>query len=78
MPAAPAVLDSHALLAYFRNEPGGEFVERLLVRAAAAGHPLHMTEVNHAEVKYTLIRVVAQFPCWLLPVGFCLWGTLEN
>ena len=56
MPAAPAVLDSHALLAYFRNEPGGEFVENLLVKAAAAGHPLHMTEVNYAEVKYTLIR----------------------
>ena len=56
MPAAPAVLDSHALLAYFRNEPGAEFVENLLVKAAAADRPLHMTEVNYAEVKFTLIR----------------------
>jgi len=56
MPAAPAVLDSHALLAYFRNEPGGEFVESLLLKAATADRPLHMTEVNYAEVKYTLIR----------------------
>ncbi len=56
MPAAPAVLDSHALLAYFRNEPGAEFVENLLIKAAAADRPLHMTEVNYAEVKFTLIR----------------------
>ncbi len=56
MPAAPVVLDSHALLAYFRNEPGAEFVEGLLLKAAAADRPLHMTEVNYAEVKYTLIR----------------------
>jgi len=56
MPAAPAVLDSHALLAYFRNEPGAEFVESLLLKAATADRPLHMTEVNYAEVKYTLIR----------------------
>ena len=56
MPAAQVVLDSHALLAYFRDEPGAEFVERLLAKAAAADRPLHMTEVNYAEVKYTLIR----------------------
>jgi len=56
MSAAHAVLDSHALLAYFRNEPGAEFVENLLVKAAASHRPLHMTEVNYAEVKYTLIR----------------------
>ncbi len=56
MPAAPAVLDSHALLTYFRNEPGGEFVESLLLKAATADRPLHMSEVNYAEVKYILIR----------------------
>ena len=56
MPAAPAVLDSHALLAYFRNEPGGEFVESLLLKAATADRPLHMTEVNYAEVKYIIMR----------------------
>lgn len=50
------VLDSYALLAYFRDEPGAEFVERLLAKAAAADRTLHMTEVNYAEVKYTLIR----------------------
>jgi len=55
MPAAP-VLDSHALVAYFRDEPGAERVEALLARAAQADHPLHMTEVNYAEAKYILIR----------------------
>jgi ribonuclease VapC len=50
------VLDSHALVAYFRDEPGAEQVEVLLTKAAQADCPVHMTEVNYAEVKYTLIR----------------------
>ncbi len=56
MRAAPVVLDSHALVAYFRDEPGAALVEGLLTRAAASERPLHMTEVNYAEAKYTLIR----------------------
>ncbi len=56
MPAAPVVLDSFALVAYFRDEPGAEKVEALLAKAAATERPLHMTEVNYAETKYTLIR----------------------
>lgn len=55
MPAAP-VLDSHALLAYFRQEPGGERVKELLHKAATADRPLHMTEVNYAEVNYMIRR----------------------
>lgn len=54
MPAT--VLDSHALVAYFRNEPDAEEVEGLLTKAAEADRPVHMTEVNYAEVKYILIR----------------------
>ncbi len=38
MSAAP-VLDSHALLALFRDEPGGEMVARILERAASATSP---------------------------------------
>ena len=56
MPALPVVLDSHALVAYFRSEPGAEHVEALLAKAASSDRPLLMTEVNYAEVKYTLIR----------------------
>lgn len=56
MPAPQLVLDSYALLAYFRDEPTAEKVESLLIKAATTERPLHMTEVNYAEVKYTLIR----------------------
>jgi predicted nucleic acid-binding protein len=54
MPAK--VLDSFALLAYFRDESGAEAVETLLVAASRKDTPLLMTEVNYAEVKYALLR----------------------
>ena len=55
MSAAP-VLDSHALLALLRDEPGGEAVARLLERAGQRDQPVHMTEVNYAEVQYIIRR----------------------
>ncbi len=55
MPAAP-VLDSYALVAYFRDESVADRVEALLARAAQVDRPVHMTEVNYAEVKYILVR----------------------
>lgn len=55
MPSTP-VLDSHALLAFFRGEPGEEQVAALLDRAGVRDAPLHMTEVSFAEVKYIVIR----------------------
>ncbi|HUI06142.1 MAG TPA: PIN domain-containing protein [Verrucomicrobiae bacterium] len=54
MPAT--VLDSFALIAYFRGEPAAVRVKTLLQKAGEADKPLHMTEVNYAEVKYTLLR----------------------
>jgi ribonuclease VapC len=54
MPAT--VLDSYALLALFRGEPTGEAVKNLLHKAATSDRPLHMSEVNYAEVKYMLIK----------------------
>ena len=53
MPTAP-VLDSFALLALFRDEPGAEAVSLLLERAGRRDQPVHMTEVNYAEVQYTV------------------------
>ena len=50
------VLDSFALIAYFRDEPGAETVENLLVIAVKKDSPLHMTEVNYAEVKYSIVK----------------------
>jgi predicted nucleic acid-binding protein len=54
MPAK--VLDSFALIAYFRDEPGAEAMENLLVTAGKKDTPLHMTDVNYAEVKYSIIK----------------------
>jgi len=50
------VLDSFALIAYFRGEPAGVPVKQLLQKAGKADEPLHMTEVNYAEVKYMILR----------------------
>lgn len=54
MPAT--VLDSFALIAFFRSEAGHEAVAALLERAGERDTPVHMTEVNYAEVKYMIIR----------------------
>ena len=56
MSAAPVVLDSFALLTFLRGEAGDEKVVRLLERAGLRDEPLHMTEVNYAEVKYIVVR----------------------
>lgn len=55
MPAAP-VLDSYALLAFLRGEPGETQVAALLEKAGDRDSPLGMTEVNYAEVKYIVLR----------------------
>lgn len=55
MSAAP-VLDSFALLAFLRGEAGDAKVAALLEKAGVRDTPLHMTEVNYAEVKYIVLR----------------------
>jgi ribonuclease VapC len=54
MPAT--VLDSFALIAYFRGEPAGVPVKELLQKASKTDQPVHMTEVNYAEAKYMILR----------------------
>ncbi|MBI2922846.1 MAG: PIN domain-containing protein [Planctomycetes bacterium] len=54
MPAE--VLDSYALIAYFRDEPGAAAVEHLLVAAGRKNSAVHMTDVNYAEVRYSIVR----------------------
>ena len=56
MSAAPVVLDSHALLKLLRDEPGAETVSQILERAGERDQPVHMTEVNYAEVQYIIRR----------------------
>lgn len=53
---AGLVLDSYALIAYFRDEAGADIVETFLVKAAQSGKPLLMSEVNYSEAKYMVIR----------------------
>jgi predicted nucleic acid-binding protein len=55
MPAAQ-VLDSHALLKLLRDEPGADAVSRILEKAGERDYPVHMTEVNYAEVQYMIRR----------------------
>ena len=50
------VLDSFALITYFRDEPGAEAVENLLVAAGKRDSPILMTDVNYAEVKYSILK----------------------
>jgi len=50
------VLDSFALIAFFRGEAGDDIVKSLLEKASERDHPLHMSEVNYAEVKYMIRR----------------------
>ncbi len=50
------VLDSFALIAYFRDEPGAETMEDLLVSAGKKDSPLLMTDVNYAEVRYSIVK----------------------
>ena len=50
------VVDSFALIAYFRDEPGAMAMEDLLVTAVRKESPLHMTDVNYAEVKYSIVK----------------------
>jgi predicted nucleic acid-binding protein len=55
MPAAQ-VLDSHALLKLLRDEPGAETVTQILEKAGQRDQPVHMTEVDYAEVQYMIRR----------------------
>jgi len=81
---AARVLDSHALLTFFQDEPGAEEVEKLLARAEADGHRLLLSVVNWGEVYYNTMRKVspsaaeeiareiATLPIELVPVGIDL------
>lgn len=81
---AHIVLDSYAMLAYFRNEDGGEKVEQLLNEAVAKKHELYMTCINAGEVYYMASRkdgtakadmvwkAMQQFPIHLVEVDLPL------
>jgi ribonuclease VapC len=54
------VLDSHAVLAYFEGEPGGEVVRRLIQRAERRQVHLYLSLINCGEVAYIVRREKGQ------------------
>ena len=53
---AKFVLDSYAILAFFRDETGADDVEKLLNEAAGDKHELYVTVINAGEVYYMSCR----------------------
>lgn len=84
------VLDSFALLAYFRNEQGTEKVEQLLNEAASDKKQLFLTNVNAGEVYYIAYRkegsekaeivwkAIQEFPITLIEADMALTYKAAN
>ncbi len=84
------VLDSYALLAYFRAEEGGPSVEQLLNEAALGKKELLITTVNVGEVYYMAVRkdgqqkaelvwrLIQQFPISIVDANMQLTFTAAN
>ena len=53
---AAKVLDSYALMAFFEDEPGADFVRGLLQKAVESDTNLLMSVVNLGEVWYSIAR----------------------
>jgi ribonuclease VapC len=53
---AAKVLDSYALMAFFEDEPGADFVRGLIQKAVESGTNLLMSVVNLGEVWYSIAR----------------------
>lgn len=53
---AAKVLDSYALMAFFEDEPGADFVRELIRKSVESDVNLLMTVVNLGEVWYSIAR----------------------
>jgi len=53
---ATKVLDSYALMAFFEDEPGADFVRGLIQKAVESDTNLLMSVVNLGEVWYSIAR----------------------
>jgi predicted nucleic acid-binding protein len=51
---ATVVVDHSAMLALLRGEDGSDFVRSILERAAERGSPVHMSELDFAELRETV------------------------
>ncbi len=53
---ATLVLDAHALMVLFNDEPGADEVENLLLKAESGSPKLLMSVVNWGEIYYSILR----------------------
>ena len=53
---ATFVLDTFAIVAFFRNEKGGDEIEKLLLQALNGNQELYMCSYNTGEVYYSIWR----------------------
>lgn len=57
---ATIVLDAHALMVLFNDEPGADEVEKILVKAESGTPRLLMSVVSWGEIYYSIIRGASQ------------------
>src|SRR5438046_5764900 len=53
---ATMVIDAHALMVLFNDEPGAEEVEKILLKAESGTPKLLMSVVNWGEIYYSIYR----------------------
>ena len=54
------VLDAHALMVLFNDEPGADEVERILLKAESGSPKLLMSVVNWGEIYYSILGGASQ------------------
>lgn len=57
---ATKVLDSYALMAFFEDEPGADFVRGLIQKAVESNTALLMSIVNLGEIWYSIARTTSE------------------
>jgi predicted nucleic acid-binding protein len=57
---ATMVLDAHALMVLFNDEPGAEEVEKILLKAEKGNPRLLMSVINWGEIYYSIMRGASQ------------------
>jgi predicted nucleic acid-binding protein len=57
---ATMILDAHALMVLFNDEPGAEEVEKILIKAESGSPKLLMSVVNWGEIYYSILRGASQ------------------
>jgi Predicted nucleic acid-binding protein, contains PIN domain len=57
---ATMVLDAHALMVLFNDEPGADEVEKILLKAESGNPRILMSVINWGEIYYSIVRGASQ------------------